>query len=133
MKQPTLIDAMRWFDLVLAKDAEALRQLEALAELPQNSDDKSAHIEALQVLVLKNKGAADVKLRQKAKPLPPAERIELLETLAEAEDPHAASLLLPLLHDHQPKIRRRALSRALVACAQEAVETPGQDAPPAAR
>jgi HEAT repeat protein len=25
-------------------------------------------------------------------------------------DPHAASLLLPLLHDPQPKVRRRALS-----------------------
>ena len=109
MKQPTLRrDAL--VRPVLAKDAEALRQLEALAEPPQNSDDKSAHIEALQVLVLaKHKGAAD-NLRQKAKPLPPAERIDLLETLAEAEDPHAASLLLPLLHDPQPKVRRRALS-----------------------
>ena len=91
--------------LAVLQDPVALGQLR---EAAQGSSGEQ-QTEALQVLALAKQPKAEVNLRLAAEVARGTELLEQAAVLAELGDRHAATLLVPLLKDPQPKVRQRAL------------------------
>jgi hypothetical protein len=97
--------------LVQLHDTEALKQVNDTAHPSgKGAPQEPQHSEALAILALAQQPHAAAELRRAAESARGEPRLDLAVTLSEAGDPHAASLLQPLLKSADVKTRRRALA-----------------------